>query len=163
MDVQKTRKDIIAMMDDNPDVALERTNKLVNEMPGEIWTLQLRASVYENRGEIEKALADIDTVIIIQPDEPSPYFKKAYIYVGVKKYKEAIIEFSRSIDIGKKLDYLYFDNHSHFMRAFCFCKIGDFDSAKLDLKTVDADTRTWIDRLWTKDDLVEVCRNKRMS
>jgi tetratricopeptide (TPR) repeat protein len=125
--------------------------------------LQLRASVYESKGDIEKAFDDLDAVIKTNPNEPSPHFKKAMIFFDTDNYRAAIDEFSKAIDIGKKINFSYFENHSHFMRAFCYCKVGDFDAAKSDLDVVDTDTRTWTDRLWTKEDLVEVYLNKRMG
>lgn len=162
MDMQKERKDIIAMMYDDPDTALQRTNRLVDEMPDEAWPLQLRASVYEAKGDIEKSYHDLDLVIKIKPKEPSPYFKKAMILFNINENQQAILEFCKVIDMGKKYGFHYFENHSYFLRAFCYCRLGNFDAAKLDLELVDEETNTWTDRLWTKKELVEACRNKRI-
>jgi tetratricopeptide (TPR) repeat protein len=163
MDVQKIRKDILAMAYDDPDVALERMNMLVAEMPGELWVLQLRASVHEVKGDVEKAFEDLDEVIKIRPSEPSPYFKKAGIYVDVEKYGEAISEFTKTINLGKNIKFSYFNGYSYLMRAFCYCKIGDFESARLDLDYIDDDMHMWTDPFWTKEDIVKACSNKRIS
>lgn len=162
MDMRKERKDIIAMMYDDPDTALQRTNRFVAELPEEAWPLQLRASVYEAKGDIQKAYNDLDAVIKIKPKEPSPYFKKAIILFNLEKNQQAILELGKVIDIGKRYNFRYFENHSYFLRAFCYCRIGNFDAAKLDLELVDEETNTWTDRLWTKKELVKACLNKRI-
>jgi tetratricopeptide (TPR) repeat protein len=163
MDKQTTREEIIYLARKNPEIALERSNALLAEFPEEVWTWALRSHVYETRGDFENSMADIDQAINIRFDEPGSHCDKARLLMQASEFENAINSFSNAIEIGKKLEFYYYDSICIFLRAFCYCKIQDFARAEADLQMVDDDMQTWIDRLRSKTELVEACHNKRLD
>lgn len=162
-DRQRITEDIVYLARQNPDLAFERVNQLVNEQPNEYWTWSLRSYVYNTRGDFENAINNIDKAINIEFNEPSNHQEKAMLFFEQNDIYEAIYYFTNAIEIGKKQDVSYYDSYCRFMRAFCYCKIGDFVAAEQDLFIVDDDDAIWIDRLRTKAELLEVCRNRHLD
>jgi tetratricopeptide (TPR) repeat protein len=163
IDKDATHKEIIGMMYKNPDGALERANVLVAEMPNEIWALWVRSGVHKARSDIDKAFADLNAAIKIKEDEPAHYFKRANIFLEIEDYENAIVEYSKCIYFGKQLQFSYFHASCKFERAYCYCRLGDFDAAKLDLVGLDDDMCNWFDRLRTKADMLRACENRRLD
>jgi tetratricopeptide (TPR) repeat protein len=163
MDIQRTREEIIYLARQNPKFALERANALVFERPNEIWTWSLRSYVYETNNDLENAFSDINNAIDIEFNEPSLHFHKGRYFLKLQDYCNARVSFSDAIDIGVKLNFSYNDSTCYFMRALCYCKIGDFEAAKADLDKVDDDMVGWIDRLRTKAELLEACQKRQLD
>ncbi len=163
MNEQKIKQDIIYLARNNSQLALERANKLVKEWPDKVWVWWLRSDVYEIIGDFKNAMSDVDYAINKWPDEIGGHFKKAGYLVKISDYEGAVYYFSNAIEIGSKLEWYYYDSASRFKRAFCYCKIGQFEAAELDLEKVDDDTMAWIDCLRTKAELLEACRNRTMD
>lgn len=163
MDKQAIREEVIYLARQKPAVALERANVLVAELPCEVWTWSLRAHVNDSIGDSENAIIDIDQAIAIQFNEPGSHCDKARYCVKNSDFEGAIYSFSNAIEIGKKLQFHYHESLSMFMRAFCYCKTGDFTSAKKDLDDLDDDMQMWIDRLRSKHELLEACRNRHLD
>lgn len=163
MDRQTIREEIIYLARKNPEVALERSNALLAEFPEEVWTWALRSHVHDTKGDFENSMSDIDQAINIRFDEPGSHCDKARLLMQATEFEAAIHSFSNAIEIGKNLEFYYYESICMFMRAFCYCKVGDFVRAEADLKMVDDDMQTWIDRLRSKTDLMEACRNKRLE
>lgn len=162
-DKQKIRKEIILLARQQPQLALDRANNLLTEFPNEVWTWSLRSDVYHTSGDLENAISDIDQAIRIRFDEPSTHSTKARYCIQTSDFEGAILSLSNAIEIGEKLRFFYFDSWCRFNRAFCYCKVGDFGAAEKDLRAVDDDMQTWIDRLRSKAELLEACRNRRLD
>jgi tetratricopeptide (TPR) repeat protein len=163
MCIRKISEEIIRLARQKPELALEKANALVAERPDDAWTWSLRSYVFETRNEYKRALQDINRSIDIKPEEPAAHFEKANLFIELQMFEAAISSFSEAIEIGKKYQFFYYDQSSRLMRAFCYCKIGDFDSAASDLENVDDDMETWIDRMRSKDELQQACRNQRLD
>jgi tetratricopeptide (TPR) repeat protein len=163
MNVQKMREEVIFLARRQPEIAMKRANALVKEFPNEVWTWSLCAHVYDTKGEIRNAIADIDRAIEIRYQEPGTHFSRGRFYLQIKDYRNAIISFSNSINIGIELQFLYHDSISRFMRSFCYCKIGDFDSALKDLDVLDDDMESWIDQPRSKTELLDACSKGRLD
>jgi tetratricopeptide (TPR) repeat protein len=163
MDIRKKREEIIYLARQSPELALERANALIAERPDEIWTWSLRSYVYETKGDFEKAFSDINKAINIEFNEPDLHFHKARYFLKLEDYYSALISFSDAINIGEDLHFSYYDGTCRFMRALCYCKIGDFEAAEPDLAKVEDYMVCWIDRLRTKAELLEACRNRQID
>ena len=158
MDKRKLTEEMVQLARECPDEALQRSNVLIAELPNEAWPWSLRSHVQSIRGDIEAAIADIDRAILKRFDEPGSHCDRARYLIKKSDFNEAIASFSNAIKIGKDVDFLYHESLSRFMRAFCYCKIGDYKSAGDDLLLLDDDTSAWIDRLRSKAELLEACR-----
>jgi tetratricopeptide (TPR) repeat protein len=163
MDIRKAREEIIYLGRREPELALKRASALVSERPNELWTWSLRSAVYEQMGLYDEALSDIDKAIEIEFNEPCSHYEKAGIYLEIKDYYSALASLSDAIDVGNSLNFPYYDSSCRFKRAFCYCIIGDFEAAEADLHKVEDDMVCWIDRLRTKFELMEACRNRRLD
>jgi tetratricopeptide (TPR) repeat protein len=160
---QRITEDIVALARQNSDLAFEQINKIIEEKPDEYWAWSLRSYVYSTIGDFENAIDDIDHAINIEFYEPSNHQEKAIILIQTNDISGAIYCLSNSIEIGEKFDISYYESYCRFIRAFCYCKIGDFFSAEQDLLMVDDEDTAWIDRLRTKAELLEACRNQRLD
>lgn len=162
-DRQRVTEDIVYLVRQNPDIALEKINDLIEKQPDEYWTWSLRSYVYCTRCDFENAMSDIDRAIEIKFYEPSNHQEKAMIFLEQGNFYSTIRSLSNAIEIGEKLGESYYDSYCRFIRAFCYCRIGNFFAAERDLLMVDDDDAAWIDRLRTKAELLEACRNRRLD
>ena len=62
--------------------------------PGNVAVLLLRASVYQVKGEKDKALADVDRTLRLKPDCPSPP-QPGLLLAESERFDEAIGELER--------------------------------------------------------------------
>lgn len=97
-----------------------------------------------DRGELEVALRHFSKAIETNPSDGSLYGDRGYIHHRLRKYKEAIQDYSQALETGPdeyKIIYL-------FNRAASYQESGEYSNAKLDYESV----------LKRKPDDVE-CRN----
>lgn len=91
----------------------------------------LRGKSYNESKELNKALADLESALKINPNYRDALWERASIFYQQKKYKEAIPDYSKAIELYKgdnaSLDDLY------YYRGYCYIKTKDTASAKLDL------------------------------
>jgi tetratricopeptide (TPR) repeat protein len=158
MNQQKIREDIIYLARHQPDLALQQADDLVEDHPEEAWAWSLRSDVYDTRGDFEHAMSDIDYAIYLRFDEPSSHFSKAKYLVAIRNFEDAIYSFSNVIEISGKIQWLYYESACRFVRAYCYCRIGDYEAARYDLNCIkNDDFDYWIDRLRSKAELLEAC------
>jgi tetratricopeptide (TPR) repeat protein len=162
-DRHRITEDIIRLVRQDPDLALDRANDLVENMPQEVWTWSLRSYVHRVRKYYDNAFSDIDHAIEICFENPASHTQKANHLLDIHKFEAAISSYSNAIAIGEKINDSYLDELCRFKRAYCYCKIGDFETAEADLNVVDDDMRFWFDRLRTKADLLRACENRRLD
>jgi tetratricopeptide (TPR) repeat protein len=163
MDKQKTREEIIYLTRQQPDLAIERANAIVDKLPDEAWTWSMRSYVYKATGDLEKALSDINKAIELNFVEPANHFYKAQYFIDLGNFQLAIESLDNAIKIGEKYGFPYYNQTSLFFRALCNCRIGNFDTAERDLQVVDDDMQMWVDRLRSKTELMDACRNGRLD
>jgi tetratricopeptide (TPR) repeat protein len=163
MDSRKIQEDIIGLARTDPKLALERANALVKELPREAWTWSIRSHVHETKNDFQNAISDINRALKLNFNEPANHFHKAKIFIDLKDYNESISSFSNAIDVSENNNFPYYIQICHFMRAFCYCKLGEFEAAECDLQYVGDDMQAWIDRLRSKAELLEACRNRQLD
>jgi tetratricopeptide (TPR) repeat protein len=163
MDIQKAREEIIFLARSDAKTALEKATNLIHERPNEAWVWSIRSFVHETRNDFDSALNDINMALDINFDEPSTHFEKAGIFLKIEDYYSALVSLSDAINIGEALKFSYYDSTCRFMRALCYCKMGDFEAAEADLEKVEDDMVGWVDRLRTKAELLEACHNRQLD
>lgn len=160
---QKITENIVRIARRDPDLAFEKVSKIIEDQPNEYWTWLLRSYVSKIKGDLTKCKNDIDTAISIDFNQPDSHQEKAIVYLNDGNFNQAIYYFTNAIEIGEKIGTSYYESYCRFLRAFCYCKIGDFIAAELDLSMVDDEDSTWIDRLRTKAELLEACRKRHLD
>lgn len=82
-----------------------------------------RGEYYYQQGELEKALADYNEGIRIQPNQPSPYNNRAIIYYKRKQYDLALKDIEKALSIEPEYAAAY-NNKGNI-----YYNIPDYDSA----------------------------------
>ena len=62
------------------------------------------ASTTDNKGELDKAIADFSKAIEIDPKSAIAYNNRGWAYEGKKDYDRAIADYSKAIEIDPKYD-----------------------------------------------------------
>eukprot|EP00026_Physarum_polycephalum_P014741 Phypoly_transcript_15289.p1 GENE.Phypoly_transcript_15289~~Phypoly_transcript_15289.p1 ORF type:complete len:269 (+),score=24.55 Phypoly_transcript_15289:81-887(+) len=70
--------------------AMEIVNKALQVIPNETTFLTLRASVFQNLGELNSALEDLDKVLTINPTSLPTFLAKAQILTMQGKFKDSL-------------------------------------------------------------------------
>lgn len=160
---QSQKKQIIVECRHNLSGALEMANRWIELEPHEPDAWSARSYVYGYLKDYVRALADISEAINLAPEEPCHNFSKANLAISNKDYDLAITALTMSITKGKENNFSYYEEPSYFRRAFCYCKIGDFEMAKADLLVVSDNEPSWIDKLRSKAELMEACKKRHFD
>jgi tetratricopeptide (TPR) repeat protein len=91
--------------------------------------VKCRAKIYQERGQIEKALEDYELIIDHYPDDPWIYFLKGDLLKVNNRYEEAINYFSRVLQFEPEFDVAY---PAYVFRAMCFSALNKHDKADAD-------------------------------
>ncbi|MBI4825474.1 MAG: tetratricopeptide repeat protein [Nitrospirae bacterium] len=82
-----------------------------------------RGIAYDRAGDVQKALADYDRSIKIDPKYVKPYNNRGVLYVSMKKYDEAMKDYNRAIELDPKLAQAYSN------RGVAYGILGDYEKA----------------------------------
>lgn len=116
-----------------------------------------RAYVNDAKGELQAALEDVSRAIAISSLEPAYYDKRGRYLFQLHKYRDAVADFTRVIELCDQHKSDYYRACAHFARADAYIRLGEYEKAKFDLENVTDDHRAWTDRLRTKQDLLAEC------
>ncbi len=107
--------------------ALKLLDEATKLYPDNQFILVNRGNIYNNSfRDYEKAIADYNKTIEINPKFSWPYLNRAIAYGRLKRWDEAIVDYGRAIE----LDLNYADAYNG--RAWSYCQIGKFEEALLD-------------------------------
>jgi len=119
------------------EIALKSVNKRLKSRP-DASLYNVRAYIYNKKGEYAKALKDCDRSIALDGSKPNPYKNKGLAYLGNSRYGEAIEQFSKAIKINPGYDLAYAGRGNAYLKmgklekaAIDFskaCEYGDFES-----------------------------------
>ena len=87
-----------------------------------------RANVFYNKGEYDKAIADLTKAIEIAPDEAYYYNFRGFLYKDTMVYDKAIADFNKTLTLEPTYDAAYFN------RGVCYKALGMIDEAIADLE-----------------------------
>jgi len=108
----------------NEDKAFNDINYAIELYPKNQLLLNYRASYFEKNNLLEKASKDVSRSLKVNDnDNEEAYFIRGVILTDQKKYKEAIRDFNRVIEI----DYTHYK--SYYNMAVCYHLLGDTDNA----------------------------------
>jgi tetratricopeptide (TPR) repeat protein len=105
---------------------IDRSNALIRRYPKSASGYQIRAGVYENIGDYDKAIADYTEAIRLDPKLKEAYEKRAALYKEHKgDYGKAIADYTEVIRLDP-------DDMKYFNRAEAYEHKGDHDKAIAD-------------------------------
>lgn len=106
----------------NYDTALDTCNLLLAEYPDSYEVYELRSSVHFRTSNYTKAFSDLDLVISLVPNDPSPYFRKGRWMLNIGDYEGAISNFTEVINWNSD----YFKEAAFYLRALSYLKIKEY-------------------------------------
>jgi tetratricopeptide (TPR) repeat protein len=138
--------------------SLSALSQLAAEHPTEpmVWTA--RATIRAHLRDIEGAIADWSRAINLRDEEPHYFYMRGIDLFQIGRYEEAVLDFTRVIDLCELHNSAYYREPAHFFRAETFLRLREFRKAKLDCQHVSDDMTTWTDKLRSKADILSECK-----
>jgi tetratricopeptide (TPR) repeat protein len=121
----------------------------------QVW--ELRAHVNALQGNSEAAVADLSRALKLKSDEPHPFYIRGIHLIKVARYKEAVADFTKVIELCDFYKSDYYREGAYFFRAEAYLRLGLYDMARTDCKHVRDDFSTWIDGMRSKQDILHQC------
>jgi len=157
------RKSIIDLSSVDMNKALQAANAMIEDHPEEAGFWSARSYLFWKSKKYPEAIDDIDKAIALCPSEPASYFEKSDYLISLGDFLGAISLLSQAIEIGERSEFFYYEPTCRAFRAFCFCKLGDFERARADLASLTVENPIWIDQLRTKAELLEACERRHLD
>lgn len=126
---------VIDILRRNPRQALEICERYVSEHPDDPHGLFSRFQVLDTIGEHERALADIDRVLELDPDWIG-YSSRGHFFHNVGDYQRAIEDLTHAREIDQWEWEHSFDPH---FRADSLARLGRLDEALADCALIEED------------------------
>ncbi|MGY3693237.1 tetratricopeptide (TPR) repeat protein [Bradyrhizobium sp. USDA 3240] len=130
--------------DPHPELAIPACTRLIAANPrGRDLSITYynRALAWHNKGDLEKARADYDQSIAINPSFAPSYGQRAKVYLQNQDYDRALSDFDQAIRLKPAGPFSagWFNN-----RAELFVATGDYDRALADYgKSIELDPNSW--------------------
>ncbi|UFX46263.1 tetratricopeptide repeat protein [Bradyrhizobium sp. 41S5] len=128
----------------HPELAIPACTRLIAANPRGrdlAITYYNRALAWHNKGDLEKAKADYDQSIAINPSFAPSYGQRAKVYLQNQAYDRALSDFDQAIRLKPAGPFSagWFNN-----RAELFVATGDYDRALADYgKSIELDPSSW--------------------
>lgn len=94
--------------------------------PKEVKLYLMRALVYEEIGELEKSIADLNLAVLLEPKNPEPYNRRGNFFANRSNFDEALKDFGKAISLDPNYSRPYVN------RGFVYTKLGKFDLSLVD-------------------------------
>lgn len=156
LDVELRHIEVLAKSDDYAE-ALRRLDDLAAVFPKETKVWATRAYINERKGDSGAAIADWSKLINLSNKEPHPFYVRGILFIRVARYREAVADFTKVIELGDFYNSDYYREPAYFCRADAYSRLGEFEKARLDCIHVRDDMQTWTDRLRTKAGVLADC------
>ena len=112
---------------------LNESNRISPSSSGHEWL----GSIYEGRGELDKALAEYNEMILLEPERPAGYQRRADLRMKKGEYEKAIPDWSEAIRFEHPLTGVYED----YRRAAAHRVLGHEAESLADLdKAIESDS-----------------------
>lgn len=109
--------------------ALKAIDYAIEQFPSEVSFQVFKAQYFLNNGEPEKALARLNSLDALDPQNPDILLTRATVYSSMHKHKEAIFEYQKALTkVDEDLDEI------HTSIAFEYQNQGDYKKASEHLK-----------------------------
>ena len=93
--------------------------------PDRVRALMCRASIYDDAGDIERALADCAAALKLDPKSPDVLYLRAVVHHGAQDWKASRADLDAAIAIEKRAEY-------YEMRGLARYNLGDYKGARSD-------------------------------
>ena len=90
-----------------------------------VQALMARASIYDDVDDHERAIADCNAALVLDPKSPDVYYLRAVIYQGAENWRAAKVDVDAAIAIEPEADY-------YEVRGLCSYNLGDYAAARAD-------------------------------
>jgi tetratricopeptide (TPR) repeat protein len=118
----------ILLDEKNYDEAILEFNEAINLDPDFALAYNCRGSAYSSKEDSDKAIADFTKAIELGLESYAfIYYFRAGEYFKIGQYEEAILDYSKSIEIDPNY------KGSYLFRSICYNMIGEFDKANADM------------------------------
>ena len=122
--------------------------------------LRLRAYVYEESGQTDLALADLDAAIEFCPSSSASYDARIMLNIRLANFTAVESDCTRLLEMEEKKGSLYFVNAALISRGMARIFLGRGKDAIDDFQRVDDEGPFRRQgRSWTKAELIELARN----
>ena len=115
--------------------ALRHYAAAIESEPNEAFAYQLRGALNLELKRFYDALRDFDQAILLAPYNEVGYWGKAHVFMGLKDYRWAVIQFTNAIDLlpedGEQVGAYYLD------RAEAYERLGESERANQDRQRHD--------------------------
>jgi tetratricopeptide (TPR) repeat protein len=117
----------VLMQAQNNKLAVDYFTNCIKINPNSEEALYGRGLWYQDHDELNKAIQDYTSIILINKNNSQAHFNLGYIHqIYLKVYREAIKHYSNAIDANPKYYQAYYN------RALCLETLGDIGNAKTD-------------------------------
>jgi tetratricopeptide (TPR) repeat protein len=70
---------------------------IINHNPSDMWAVNLRATAWHEKGELDLAIGDYDELLRLDPNNPMAYSNRGGVWADKKEYGRAIADFDQAI------------------------------------------------------------------
>ena len=117
---------------------------LMQDSSSFIAGLRERASVKSHMNDLDGAIEDLRHLISMNSDEPSDYHQLGMLLLQLGHAREAILYFSKAIELEEAADVRYYTNSSLLHRADAELRIGNWENAKLDCQRLPTGYKAYL-------------------
>ena len=114
-------------LSDRPDISIPACSNLINsgKLEGDNLSkgYQFRGIAYSFKGNYDRAIADLDRALEINPDDADTYTGRGLMHGQKGDYDRAISDLDRAIEINPE------DSIAYYGRGRAYAEKGDFDHA----------------------------------
>jgi tetratricopeptide (TPR) repeat protein len=139
--------------------AIQRLDELAAANPNEPKIWAERAWVNARQGKPEAAIEDWSEAIALR-EEPHYFYMRGIDWFGMGRYKEAVSDFTKVIELCDFYKSDYYREPAYFFRADAYLRLKEFMKAQRDCSHVSDGMRTWADKIRCKADILAECANK---
>lgn len=102
--------------------------------PGEAGAHLERGRALIAQGQLERAIAEFDQAIELDPDDVAVYVTRGFAYIALGQFERGIADYDRAIELESENPILYND------RGFAYAELGKYEQAVADYnKAIELD------------------------
>ena len=114
------------LFEDETDLAIADLNKAIELRPDTAGPYMLLGTLFQQRGDFEKALHNFEKMVSLAPDEPQAFSKRGAFYIAQGRKDLADKDFNRALELLGKEN----DTGSEYLRAEIYVQMENFAKAE---------------------------------
>lgn len=112
----------------NWQLRIRGCSAVIAQEPGATWAYITRSYAYERDGQYERALADGNRAVELDPQHPMAHINRAAAYIGLGDYTKAISDTERAIELDPQSAVAFVN------RAYAYEQLGARERAIADYR-----------------------------